>query len=109
MAVNADELYTRMVTAGADAFGDGWSQAKKFAEVELKTIAHRIDDIGKGVKNGDFDLPTAKLLMTMQVNLAIAAIAGSTVLLTLAVEAAVNAVLDSVRDFVNGALGVALL
>ena len=47
--------------------------------------------------------------MAMQVNTAIAAIAGATTLFQLAVEAAINAVLATIKDAVNTALGVELL
>ena len=109
MAINVDEVFSKMLSSGAEAFGPGWNEAKNFARVELKTIAQRIDDIGEGLKNNEFDLPTAKMLLAMQVNLAVAAIAGATTLVTLAVEAAINAILESVKELVNGALGVVLL
>lgn len=109
IAVDTDQLFNKILNAGSEAFGPGWAEAKSFARVELRTIAQRIDDIGEGLKNNEFDLVTAKLLLSMQVNLAIAAIAGATTLVALAVEQAINAILESVKDFVNGAIGVVLL
>src|SRR5438874_12065641 len=109
MSINVDALFGKMVTAGAQAFGAGWEEVEQFATLEFKTLAHRIKDIGEGLARGDFDLPTAKLLTAMQVNNAKAAIAGVTTLVTLAVEAAINAVLATVKDAVNASLGVALL
>lgn len=109
MSINADQLFGQMVTAGAQAFGAGWTEVEKFATLEFKTLAQRIKEIGEGLAKNDFDLPTGKLLMAMQVNTATAAIAGATTLVLLAVEAAINAVLATIKDAVNAALGVSLL
>ncbi len=109
MSIDADQLFGQMVTAGAQAFGTGWAEVEKFAKLEFKTLAQRIKEIGEGLAKNDFDMPTGKLLMAMQVNTAIAAIAGATTLFQLAVEAAINAVLATIKEAVNTALGVELL
>lgn len=109
MSVDADQLLGQMVAAGAQAFGVRWREVEKFARLEFKTLAQRIEDIGEGLAQHQFDLATAKLLVAMQVNTATAAIAGATTLVMLAVEAAVNAVLAAIKDAVNAGLGVALL
>jgi hypothetical protein len=109
MSINVDQLFGEMMTAGAQAFGTGWAEVEKFAKIELRTLAQRIREIGEGLAKNDFDLPTGKLLMAMQVNTATAAIAGATSLILLAVEAAINAVLATIKDAVNTSLGVALL
>jgi hypothetical protein len=109
MSINVDDLFGKMVTAGARAFGAGWEEVERFAHLEFKTLAQRIKDIGEGLARGDFDLLTAKFLMAMQVNNAKAAIAGATTLVMLAVEAAINAVLAAIKDTVNASLGVVLL
>lgn len=109
MSVNADQLFGQMVAAGSQAFGPRWREVEKFAKLEFKTLANRIRDIGEGLAQNQFDVPTAKLLVAMQVNTATAAIAGATTLVTLAVEAAINAVLAVIKDTVNAAVGVALL
>ena len=109
MSIDADQLFGQMVTAGVHAFGAGWAEVEKFAKLEFKTLAQRIKEIGEGLAKNDFDVPTGKLLMAMQVNTATATIAGVTTLVLLAVEAAINAVLVTIKDAVNAALGVALL
>ncbi|HYE92315.1 MAG TPA: hypothetical protein VEA38_14900 [Terriglobales bacterium] len=109
MSLNVDALFGQMVAAGSQAFGDGWAQVETFAKLEFRTLAERIKDIGAGLANNDFDLATAKMLLAMQVNLAVAAIAGATTLVILAVEAAINAVLAVIRGFVNAAVGAVLL
>ncbi|HAA04974.1 MAG TPA: hypothetical protein DCE18_16625 [Syntrophobacteraceae bacterium] len=109
MSIDAGQLFGQMVSAGAQAFGTGWAEVEKFARLEFRTLAQRIRDIGEGLAKNDFDLPTGKLLLAMQVNTATAAIAGATTLILLAVEEAINAVLETIKDAVNTALGVALL
>jgi len=107
--MDVEQLFGHMVAAGAKAFGDNWGPVEKFAKVEFKTIAQRIEQIGQGLAKGDFDLATGKMLLAMQVNLATSAIAGATTLTMLAVEAAINAVLAVIKAAVNSALKVALL
>ena len=67
MSVNVDQLFGQMLTSGAQAFGAGWGEVERFAKLEFKTLAQRIKDIGDGLAQGRFDLPTAKLLTAMQV------------------------------------------
>ena len=107
--MDVEQLFGQMVAAGAGAFGAGWGQVEKFAKIEFKTIAQRIEQIGQGLAKGDFDLATGKMLLAMQVNLATSAIAGATTLTMLAVEAAINAVLAVIKGAVNSALKMALL
>ena len=107
--MDVEQLFGQMVAVGAEAFGAGWGQVEKFAKVEFKTIAQRIEQIGQGLLRGDFDLTTGKMLVAMQINLATAAIAGATTLTMLAVEAAINAVLAVIKGAVNSALKMALL
>lgn len=109
MSIDAGQLFGQMVSAGAQAFGTGWAEVEKFARLEFRTLAQRIRDIGEGLAKNDFDLPTGKLLLAMQVNTATAAITGATTLILLAVEEAINAVLETIKDAVNTVLGVALL
>jgi hypothetical protein len=54
-------------------------------------------------------VPTGKFLLAMQVNTATAAIAGATTLILLAVEAAINAMLATIKGAVNTTLSVSLL
>ncbi len=107
MSLDAAALGEQMVGAGAAAFGTHWDTAKDFAEAEFKTLAVRLETIGQQVARGlDHDL--AKILFESQKRTAVQIIAGTTALTVLAVEAAINAVLDVIRDTVNTTLGFAL-
>ena len=52
MSINAEQLFGQMVTAGAQAFGEGWVEVEKFARLEFKTLAQRIKEIGEGLAKG---------------------------------------------------------
>ncbi len=113
MAVNLDALDTKrlfadMFSAGAGAFGEGWSTARDFAKVEFKTLARRIKEIAKQV-GGGLDPAIAKLQFKAQVNTAVQVLAGVTTLTLLAVEAAINAVLDVIKAAVDTAIGFPLI
>jgi len=97
-----------MASAGAGAFKDAWPQIERFAIVEFRTIAERMRAIGEGVMRGDFDVPTGKLLMQMQVNNAAAAIAGATTLTLVAAQKGMEAVVGAVADQATAVLGFAL-
>ena len=107
MSLDAAALGQQMAGAGAAAFGTNWNTAKGFAESEFKTLAARLETIGEQVANG-LDPDLAKILFDSQKRTAIQIIAGATALTILAVEAAINAVLDVIRDAVNTGLGFAL-
>ena len=73
----------------------------------LATVAPLIDkdmaQLRKGLPEG------AKILLEMQVRATIGVIVAMTSLTMLAVQDAINAILGAVRDFVNGAIGFALV
>ncbi|MBI5408442.1 MAG: hypothetical protein HZA14_03645 [Nitrospirae bacterium] len=102
---NINELLEKMMGAGANAFADKWDDVASFAQIEFKTLSSRIIDIAEAYAKEDIKEETAKLLLTMQVNLMISALAGATSLTYLAVEAAVNAMLKVLSDFVSSILG----
>lgn len=108
MSIDSTELKNQMIGAGSAAFGEGWEQAKDFAEIEFQTIATRLEAIAAQVARG-LDPRLAAILFESQKRTAIQAIAGATALTVLAVEAAINAVLNVIRNAVNTALGFALL
>jgi hypothetical protein len=83
--------------------------AESFARTEFTKIAQAIVSIGEQLADGVINQDQAKLLLDMQTS------ASRNVLLTLkglallAVEEAINAALDVVKNTVNTALGFALL
>jgi len=107
MSLDGAALGEQMIGAGAAAFGNEWNTAKSFAIAEFKTLGVRLETIAKQTADG-LHPQLAKSLFDAQVRTAIQIIAGSTILTLLAVEAAINAVLDVIRETVNGAIGFVL-
>jgi len=107
MAVNVDGLVGAMTDAGRGLGGEIWSQMQGFAIPELKKIAIQVEAIAEHAH--EITLETAQALLRMQVNAAVAVIVAMTELTLLAVEQAINAILDAVRDLVNGVVGIPLV
>ncbi len=107
MAINVDNLANQMIQAGKGLAGDIWGKMSTFAIPELKKIAVQIGAIAENIT--EFTPAGAKALFDMQINGAIAVIAAMTELTMLAIQNAINAILSAVRDFVNGAIGFALV
>ena len=103
-----EDMIKTMASAGAGAFKGAWPEIERFANVEIRTIAERMRAIGEGVARGDFDMPTAKLLMQMQVNNAAAAIAGATTLTLIAAQKGMDAVVGAAAEQATAVLGFAL-
>ena len=107
MSLDGAALGEQMIGAGAAAFGANWETAKNFAEAEFKTLGARLETIAQ--QTAQWMHPQlAKTLFDAQVRTAIQIIVGATALTILAVEAAINAVLDVIRDTVNSTLGFVL-
>ena len=111
MSVNVNAVLKDMVAAGKDSFGSNWPQIKNVAEVEFKTILLRIKEIGKAAldPNNTITPAKAKYLIKMQVDLAAQAIVALTTMTIVAVQKAIRAVLNVVKEAVNTGLGVVLL
>lgn len=100
-------LAGRMIAAGKGAATGIWEQMETFAIPELKKIAIQIEAIAEN--SADFTPEGARALLDMQVKAAVGVIVAMTSLTLLIVQDAINAILATVRDFVNGAVGMALL
>jgi len=105
--MDTDDLVSRMTAAGRIAFGDLWQQVSHFALPELRKIAVQIDAIAD--HHADYTPAGARALFDMQVKAAIGVIVAMTQLTLLAVQTALNAILDAVRDFVRAAVPFPLL
>ncbi len=107
--IDVSELVANMLKAAKQALGNKWPEAKDFAESEFKKIGEAILFIEKQRLSGKMSDEKARLHLEIQKN------ASKTVLLTLeglgilAVEAAINAALNVIKDTVNKALGFALI
>ena len=109
MSINAGDLLTNMLGAAQGVLAEKWPEVQEYAQAELKGIAEGIVLVERLYLANQINQEQAKLLFEMKKNTA------RTVLLTieglgiLAVEQAVNAALNVVKETVNGALDFALL
>jgi hypothetical protein len=107
VTIDVDTLTNNMIAAGKGLVTGVWQQMETYAIPELKKIAVQIVSIGENITQ--YTPEGAKILLEMQVKAAIGVIVAMTSLTMLAVQNAINAILGAVRDFVNGAIGIALL
>ena len=108
MAFDAGELAKRMIDAFKTSLSDNWPEVKDYAEAESKKMAESLVMIEKLILTGQIDEEQAKLHFQIQQN------ATRMVFLTIeglgiiAVEHAINAALDVLKDTVNTALDFTL-
>jgi hypothetical protein len=109
MALNVGKLVNKMFKAFEKSLVDKWPEVKDYAEAEAKKIAESLVMIEKLYLSDQINEEQAKLHIQIQQN------ATRMVLLTIeglgiiAVEQAINAALDVLRDTVNRALDFSLL
>jgi hypothetical protein len=108
MALDVGELVKKMFEAFESSLVDKWPEVKDYAEAEAKKMAESLVMIEKLVLSEQINEDQAKLHFQIQRN------ATRMVLLTIeglgiiAVEEAINAAMDVLRDTVNTALDFTL-
>ena len=109
MSLDVADLASKMFEAFKGKLSDKWPDVKDYAEAESKKLAENFVLIEKLKLTGKITEEQAKLHHEIQRN------ASRTVLLTveglglIAVEVAVNAAMDVLKETVNGALDFTLL
>lgn len=109
MALSASQLSKDILAALKGTFSKKWPEIKDYGEAEAKKLAQTLVMIEALKVSGKINKEQAALHLEIQKN------ATRTVLLTieglglLAVEAAINAALNVVKDAVNTAIGFTLL
>ena len=109
MSLDVGELAAKMFQAFKGKLSDKWPEVKDYAETESKKLAENFVLIERMKLAGEITEEQAKLHHEIQRN------ATRSVLLTveglglIAVEQAINAAMDVLKETVNGALGFALL
>ncbi len=109
MSLDVGDLASKMFEAFKIKLSDKWPDVKNYAEAESKKLAENFIMIERLKLAGDITEEQAKLHHEIQRN------ASRSVLLTVeglglvAVEQAINAAMDVLRDTVNQALDFALL
>lgn len=105
--MDASDLTGHMIAAGRTLTGSIWSQMESFAIPELKKIAIQIEAIAQN--HAHYTPAGARALLDLQVKATVGVIVAMTSLTLLAVQDAINAILDAVKGMVNGAIGLPLL
>lgn len=109
MSMNASQLGKDILAAFKGSLSEKWPEIREYGEAEAKKLAQTLVMIEALRASGKITEEQARLHLEIQRN------ATRTVMLTLeglgilAVEAAMNAALASVREAVNTALGFALV
>lgn len=109
MSMNVKELAESMLSAMQGVLSEKWPEIKDYAEAEAKKLAQSLVMIEALNAANKIDAEEAALHLSIQKN------ASQMVLLTikglgvLAVEQALNAALDVVKETVNTALGFTLI
>jgi hypothetical protein len=109
MSLDVGELAKKMFEAFESSLTDKWPEVKDYAETEAKKMAESLVMIEKLILTDQINEEQAKLHFQIQRN------ATRMVLLTIeglgiiAVEQAINAALDVLKDTVNTALDFTLL
>lgn len=111
MALDLDQLVASMTSAGEGLAGSVWTDIKTFAVPELKKIATQIVAIEEGMlaEPPHFTQEGAKALLDMQVRATLGVLVAMTSLTLLAIQTAINQILDAVKSLVNGAIGFPLI
>ncbi|MFQ2511071.1 hypothetical protein ACK31D_04120 [Aeromonas caviae] len=109
MSLNGEKLGNDIINALKESLSEKWPEIKAYGEAEGKKLAQTLIMIEALKVSGEINEEQAALHLEIQKN------ATRMVLLTfkglglLAVEAAINAALDVVKDSVNQAIGFSLI
>lgn len=107
--INIQEVFKLMTGAAKEVLKEHWKEIKPFAEQEFKSYARNIHLIGKLKLKGEISLEQSQYYLKIQRS------SIRTVLLTIeglgiiAVENAINAAINIVRDTVNKTIGWSLI
>lgn len=107
--INVPEMVKNMAEAASKVLKDKWPEAKTYAEMELKKLSETIVMVQEAKLAGEIEEEDARILLDMQKNAMRSIILTIEGLGIIAVEQAINAALNVVRDTVNTALGWSLL
>jgi hypothetical protein len=114
MALDFDEVFGKMMDAAADAFEDGWDSVKDYAPAEFKKMATQLVDITENVARYENDNTkgyspeTGKVLLQMQRNATESVLVAVSTLTLIAVQKAINTILQVLKDTFQAAIGAVL-
>ena len=107
MALDTTALVYAMVSAGEHLGEDLWNSIETFAVPELQKIAVQI--VAIETNRDAFTPEGAKALLDMQLRASVGVIVAMTTLTLLAVQEAINEILEAVKGVVNQAVKFGLI
>jgi hypothetical protein len=111
MAIDVEDLFKTMLGAATAAFGDQWKIAKGFVPSELKKMAVQLAEIATNVAKFELDpnegypVVTAQIILQMQRQSFEAMLTAVTALTLIAVQKAVDQILQAVKVAFGRVLG----
>jgi hypothetical protein len=110
MALDTKALVSAMATAGQGLGAAVWNDIQTYAIPEFEKIAVQIAAIeANAASPNPYPPDAAKALMDMQVRASVGVIVGMTALTLLAIQSAINQILQAIKTAVNTALQFALI
>lgn len=108
-SITTDNLGDKVFEAAKTAFGNKFASVRLFVKAESEKLAVTLRMIIEGSTSGDISKNEAKLLLNQQKLAASAVFTSAEGMTAAAAQAAINAALKVVKDFVNGKIGFSLL
>lgn len=102
-------LGDQIATGITGALGAGAKTVKAFIKAESEKLAITLRMIVEGIANGELTKADAKALLNQQKVAAASVLTAAQGMALAAAQAAINAGLKVIKDFINGKLGFALL
>ncbi len=109
MALDVSTMLKNMLEAAEESLKDNWGDVKDVATSSFKTLAQNLADIEAMKIAGTISQEKACLMIAMQKQAVIIAIATEETLGLVAAQNALNAALSVIKDTVNTAIGWAIL
>lgn len=107
--VTADNLGEKMLEGAKTAFGEKFAKVRTFARAEAEKLAVTLRMIIEARHRNEISEDESRILLNQQKVASAAVLAAIEGMTAVAVQAAIDAALGVVRQFVNGKLGFNLL
>lgn len=107
--VNADNLGEQIFEGAKTNLASHYSSVKKYLRGEAEKLAITLRMIMEGAATGEISKDEANILLNGQKVASTAVLTAAKGMTSIAAQAAINAGLKVVKDFVNGKIGFALL
>jgi len=109
MSFGLDTVLPLMLNAAKEPLSESWQTTAPFAEKQFTEIAERIQLLGEDVALGSITSDEALLILDMEKQASISALAALEGIGKVTAETAINNALDAVANIVNKSVGFVLL